>query len=60
MLTFEEELKLIKKGNLSLTLPPVMRALIGRYREREGIRSEAEAARQIISAGLIATDTYPD
>ena len=60
MLTLEEELRLMKKGNISLTLPPMIRALIGRYQEREGIRTEAEAARQIISAGLIAAEMYPD
>jgi len=60
MITLEEELKLLRKGALSLKLPPVTRALIGKYQQREDIRTEAEAVRQIISAGLIAAEMYPD
>lgn len=60
MLTIEEELRLRKKGAMSLHLTPDLRLLIERYQQREEIRSEAAAAREIIRAGLLVTGMIPD
>lgn len=45
---------------MSLHLTPDLRLLIERYQQREEIRSEAAAAREIIRAGLLVTGMIPD
>ena len=60
MLTIQEELRLVKKGPMSLHMPADLRLLIERYQLREEIRSEAAAAREILRAGCIATGIIPD
>ena len=60
MLTLQEELELTRKGKLALTVRPEFRKLIAVYQKREGLRTESEAARQILAAGLIAAEVFPD
>ena len=60
MLTLQEELELTRKGKIALSVRPEFRKLIGIYQQREGIHTEAEAARQILAAGLIAAEVFPD
>ena len=60
MLTLEKRLELMSKRTLSITIKPEVRHLIGVYQEREGIRTESEATRQILAAGLIAAEVFPD
>ena len=60
MLSLEDELRLLKKGAMTLHLPPYMRLLIERYRKEGEFHSESAAVREIISAGLITAGMTVD
>ena len=60
MLTLKRRLELVQKRTLSVNIKPEIRHLIGIYQERDNIHNESEAVRQLIAAGLVAAEVFPD